>query len=213
MLQKLEFDLTNDDQLKQGIVTLHNEDGYNYLLTNPTHEYWKTVFGEKNVEKEPLLVFIVKELESGIYLGGLNFEYDISGYTDYEAVGSYDRLGKDGLTYRYDPNNNMLDYFNNTVECYGVADNIEQIKEHYKDQIESSNPIVISVTEIKKATQPEEGGWRWHKWGQYIGTKEAQCEYIKDEPEIDSVFVYHVYSVQPKLQLNLDNNDSKKMKL
>ena len=33
-------------------------------------------------------------------------------------------------------------------------------------------------------------GWRWHKWGPYIGTQDPQCEYLADEPEIKEVFVY-----------------------
>jgi hypothetical protein len=44
-----------------------------------------------------------------------------------------------------------------------------------------------------KANQPKEDGWRWRKWGQYIGALEPTCEYIADEPHIDKVYVYHIY--------------------
>jgi ribonucleotide reductase alpha subunit len=195
MLQKLNFNFAQNKLVQDGALTITQEDGFTLMMTVPEHEFWKGI----NIEdKEPSCCFYMKEIEPGIYEAGLNFEHDINDLTQFKVIGSYDRLGKDGLSKRYERNSPMVDYFDNTVECYGVADNIEQIKEFYKDQIASNNPIVISVTEINKNTQPEDGGWRWHKWGQYIGTMEPQCEYIYDEPEIDSVFVFHAYSVKLK---------------
>lgn len=77
---------------------------------------------------------------------------------------------------------------------YGVADSIEQIPEKYDFEASMNNaPLVLFVTEVTKA---EKCGWRWHKWGPYIGTKEPQCEYLDDEPEIDRVFCYSVYPVK-----------------
>jgi hypothetical protein len=46
---------------------------------------------------------------------------------------------------------------------------------------------------VIKANQSHEGGWRWHKWGEYIGKYEPQYEYLYDEPEIEKVYVYHIY--------------------
>lgn len=179
------------------------------MMTVPTHEFWKGVFKE---EQEPTCVFIVKELEPGIYQTGLNFQYRIDSFTDFKAIDAYGRLGQDGLPKKYDPNGSMSDFFENTIDPYGIADNIEQIKAHYKEQIASNASIVIAVTEIKKENQPEEDGWRWEKWGEYIGTKNPQSTYIHDEPEIDSVFVYHVYSVKHKAELKLDEKVSRKLK-
>ena len=75
--------------------------------------------------------------------------------------------------------------------------------------INSENPIVISVTEMRKDEQPEDGGWRWHKWGEYIGKQEPKCEYLYDEPNIDSVYVFHIYAVRPKLEKKLENKKPK----
>jgi hypothetical protein len=202
MLQKLHFNFNDDQHVKSGALTVVQEDGYALMLTVPGHEFWKGIFKDDE-DKEPSCVFIVKEVEPGIYQTGLNFEHNIRRLTDFEVYGNYDRLGKDGLPKKFDHNayangqGSMMDYFNDTVECYGVADTVEQVKEFYKDQIASDAPIVISVTEINKKNQPSDGGWRWHKWGQYIGTREPQCEYIYDEPEIDSVYVFHAYAVRP----------------
>ena len=84
---------------------------------------------------------------------------------------------------------------------YGVCDNWEQVLskcDRIKPYLESPEPFVVIVSEIRKESQPENGGWRWHKWGEYIGDKEPQCEYLHDEPDIDSVFVFGVYHVIPK---------------
>jgi hypothetical protein len=80
-------------------------------------------------------------------------------------------------------------------EDYGVCDTPEQAIEHLKLESRPEN-FFVSFVKIEKATQPADGGWRWHKWGPYIGTKEPQCEYIHDEPDIDAVYTYHVYELQ-----------------
>lgn len=208
MLQKLEFNPEQNDLVQQGALTVHKEDNAILLMTVPEHEFWKSVHTEK---EEPMCVFAVKEIEPGIYQSGLNFNHSIASYTDYKDVGSYERLNKDGLPVKYEQGNSMMDYFENTIECYGVADNVEQIKAHYRAQIESDNPMVISITEINKKNQPEEGGWRWEKWGKYIGNRESQAEYIVDEPEIESVYVFHVHAVQLKEQLNNTAKPKRKM--
>lgn len=81
-------------------------------------------------------------------------------------------------------------------ECYGVCDNVQQILDHYPElQSSEDREFVVGITRIRKEEQPEWGGWRWHKWGEYIGTQSPQCEYIHDEPEIEEVFVFHIYEV------------------
>lgn len=73
-------------------------------------------------------------------------------------------------------------WYENFVNSYGVADNIEQIKDYYKDQINDPNRKYFIVTSrIYQDDQPNEGGWRWHKWGPYIGNLDHQCEYLKNE--------------------------------
>ena len=63
---------------------------------------------------------------------------------------------------------------------------------------------VLSASERKYALfftkihqEPGEGGWRWHKWGPYIGKHDIQCEYLADEDlsDIDQkyVVVFHIF--------------------
>jgi hypothetical protein len=78
--------------------------------------------------------------------------------------------------------------------CYGVCDNHEQILEQNPELSDPSRQFVITLTPVVKANQSPDSGWRWHKWGEYIGTQNRSgCEYLYDEPEIEQVFCYHVY--------------------
>jgi hypothetical protein len=78
--------------------------------------------------------------------------------------------------------------------CYGVCDNVEQILKACPELKKSqTRSFMITLTPVKRANQPSEGGWRWHKWGEYIGDHDPQCEYIYDEKGIEQVFVYHIY--------------------
>ena len=80
--------------------------------------------------------------------------------------------------------------------CYGVCDSVDDILA--KCPLIENDPdrqFVICLTQVRRATdnKGKGGGWRWHKWGEYIGKREPTTEYLDDEPEIDSVYVYHVY--------------------
>lgn len=83
-----------------------------------------------------------------------------------------------------------------SIGHYGVCDSYEQVLEKCPElRLDKDRKFVVTVTKIQKATQPPEGGWRWHKWGEYIGTQEPTSEYIYDEPLIEEVFCYHIYEI------------------
>lgn len=106
--------------------------------------------------------------------------------------------------YVIDPSQKLIDYeiMENGIYHffpYGVCDNYKQIIERDEDAIacvNSDEHFIIVLCKISKKNQPDEGGWRWHKWGKYIGDQNPMCEYIADEPEIDFVYVYSLYKVQ-----------------
>jgi hypothetical protein len=81
--------------------------------------------------------------------------------------------------------------------CYGVCDSIEQFNDAPIGRFVRDSPrrFVVSFVRIVKSTQPAEGGWRWHKWGPYIGKHESKCEYLYDEEDIDEVWTYSVHEV------------------
>ena len=88
------------------------------------------------------------------------------------------------------------------IGSYGVADNIDQIKEYYKRQIEDpDNKYFIAISPIfqDKDHAGKGGGWRWHKWGPYIGKLNPQYEYLDDEEFGEDfqgyVLVFHCYKL------------------
>jgi hypothetical protein len=83
------------------------------------------------------------------------------------------------------------------TNCYGVCDDIQQLLDRCPMLVEDPDrEFAITLTEIRRDEQPANGGWRWHKWGPYIGAHEPQCEYLYDEEGIDRVFCYHVFEVK-----------------
>lgn len=81
---------------------------------------------------------------------------------------------------------------NSRYDDYGVCDSPEQVVERLRLN-EDPRKLVVALVRIDKDSEPENGGWRWHKWGAYIGDKKPQCEYLYDEPDIHTVYTYHVY--------------------
>lgn len=85
---------------------------------------------------------------------------------------------------------------------YGVGDSIEQIKEYFKEEIEDPNrKYFITATPVfqDKENKGKGGGWRWHKWGEYIGKLEPKCEYLDDEDfgdDFEYVIHFHLYEVK-----------------
>ena len=95
--------------------------------------------------------------------------------------------------------NGIRDYisYENNVWYYGVADNIEQVLELYnKNEFGyfKGNHVILYSEVIKNPNEPC-SGWRWHKWGEYIGTQKPRCEYLNDEPEIDRVITFSIVKV------------------
>ncbi len=106
--------------------------------------------------------------ETGIYQSSMAFNFP-----DYEFEELQERLSWEDKYMCVDP------------KCtHGVADNIEQIKEYYKEEIADQNrKFFIHVTPVwqEKENAGKGGGWRWHKWGEYIGKLNPQYEYLDDE--------------------------------
>ena len=80
---------------------------------------------------------------------------------------------------------------------YGVCDNYHQVLETYRDLLSlPTQKFVIMLSTVTRASQPERGGWRWHKWGEYIGTQNPQHEYLYDDTHIDKVYCFSIYEVE-----------------
>lgn len=78
---------------------------------------------------------------------------------------------------------------------YGVCDGAENALDVLKVLQDPARQFVLVLTKVTRDKENAGlgGGWRWHKWGEYIGRQQPTTEYLDDEPEIDSVYCYHVY--------------------
>lgn len=86
---------------------------------------------------------------------------------------------------------------NYEMSDYGVADSVEQVVAYFHAEIDDpDHTYLIVMTAILREHQPPDGGWRWHKWGPYIGTQNPKCEYLYDETDIDLVWCFHIYEVE-----------------
>lgn len=84
---------------------------------------------------------------------------------------------------------------------YGVCDSPEQFMEKFGQILHGSmRRMVVSLVEVKRSSQPSEGGWRWSKWGEYVGTQKSEHEYLFDEKHIESVFTFHVYLLEDNVR-------------
>lgn len=81
---------------------------------------------------------------------------------------------------------------------YYVCDTPQQFVERYGKILESAEGRYITFFAHIERTPGEEGGWRWHKWGEYLGDLNPQNEYLDDEGEefAEGVYVVHVSQVQ-----------------
>jgi hypothetical protein len=82
---------------------------------------------------------------------------------------------------------------NDAAWYYGVCDGIDNLLEVIPELLSPDREFVVLLHKITKSGQPRYEGWRWHKWGDYIGTQTPTTEYIYDEPEIELVYCYHIY--------------------
>lgn len=117
----------------------------------------------------------------GVYVCDLNSNHIIGSLTDYKEKKNLD---------------SPIYWLN-----YGVCDNASQVLDLYdslcaqnKEYMENGKFVILLVPMIR-SKQPESGGWRWHKWGQYIGKFEPKCEYLYDEKGIDYVYCFEILEV------------------
>jgi len=79
---------------------------------------------------------------------------------------------------------------------YGVCDGVQNFLEVFDEELKNiPEEVFVILTPIFKDCQPKYGGWRWHKWGPYIGHYSPQHEYLYDEEGIDVVWTYHIYKI------------------
>jgi hypothetical protein len=82
------------------------------------------------------------------------------------------------------------------IGCYGVCDGVDNLLRCIPMlEADQEREFVVTLTKVTRdlSNKGQGGGWRWHKWGAYIGDQTPTTEYLDDEPIIESIYVYHVY--------------------
>ena len=79
---------------------------------------------------------------------------------------------------------------------YGICDNYQQILDKWPHLEIDTKKYFITLVQMNREDQPDDGGWRWHKWGEYIGIQNPQHEYLFYEEHIDTVYTYHIYTIE-----------------
>lgn len=139
---------------------------------------------------------------NSVYVGMSNFDHAVNGFSPSHTAEGF-------VDYDSSPDSPYAIFWreNSAVQNYGVADSLEQIEAHVQSLKFHPKLWAISAVEVVKVHQPKNGGWRWHKWGTYIGTKDPRCEYLSDEgPEIESVWCFHVTEVHSRKWDRFENS-------
>lgn len=140
---------------------------------------------------------------TGIYMEALNARHHIERLTNYETV------------------NPIGDKYLYAVNDYGVADNATQVIRHLSSSLKAyffgndlddefylgkslvkmierypEYKLVLLMTPHVNTKDCSWDGWRWHKWGKYLGVHEPQHEYLSCEQCIDYVLSYDLEIVK-----------------
>lgn len=166
-----------EDEFVQNIEYINSLDD----IFKPYDKWIKTVTKEES-EKYLKITDSLDDF-TGVYIADLNCE------------GFLERLATHKLVDIMETNRPL--YFRN----YGICDNASQAIEYYKYLIDEGfareeDNYVIVMTPIFKENQPEYGGWRWHKWGPYVGIQNHEYEYLYDEDEVEMIYVFHIYQMK-----------------
>jgi hypothetical protein len=128
-----------------------------------------------------------QRVHRGIYLAHLNFENELRPV-------AHGGLVVDGWP-EFDPPDG--DHDMTWFSSYGVVDHWTQLPLDLLDK--DKRNLLVYLSRHRKEEQPEEGGWRWHKWGPYIGVFQEQArahEYLYYTPDVIEVYSYRILEVK-----------------
>lgn len=165
-----------------------------------------TLITKDNYPEDIILEEDSKDLDiTGIYMSDLNGHYDIEGLTNFNEVDDFELIDK----YKFFPMNGVSDnasqvknYLNKIINIY--LNGTSKDKYFFEGQglfnlikNESNYQFILLLTPIINNHDTSLwGGWRWHKWGEYIGKHNPQYEYLDHETGIDYVLVWKLCIVK-----------------
>lgn len=137
----------------------------------------------------------------GCYWGNLNPENLIDHASAYET---YKHWPASSLAYGVSDNaTQVVNHLQQTLETYLTKDSTHsffvQGKRLYKFLTDNPDAVyLIRFHPVFNHHDDASGGWRWHKWGPYLGKHTPQCQYLDEEQNIDYVLIWHLYPLKKK---------------
>lgn len=165
-----------------------------------------TLITKDNYPEDIILEEDSKDLDiTGIYMSDLNGHYDIEGLTNFNEVDEFELIDK----YKFFPMSGVSDnasqvknYLNKIINIYlkGTSEDEYFFEGQGLFNLIKNEPnyqfILLLTPIINSHDKSSWGGWRWHKWGEYIGKHTPQYEYLDHENGIDYVLVWKLCPVE-----------------
>lgn len=165
-----------------------------------------TLITKENYPGDIILEEDSKNLDiTGIYMSDLNGHYDIEELTDFNEVDEFELIDK----YKFFPMSGVSDnasqvknYLNKIINIYlnGTSKDVYFFEGQGLFNLIKNEPnykfILLLTPIINNHDTSLWGGWRWHKWGEYIGKHNPQYEYLDHETGIDYVLVWKLCIVK-----------------
>lgn len=126
----------------------------------------------------------------GVYEAHINFDKEISNLIvdQWPSFHNYESLEWD----------RWIEYTGNPAASFGVVDHWSQLP--LKALNADPRNLLVFLGRHRRADQPERGGWRWHKWGPYLGVHAPEVstehEYLHDATDVVEVWSYCVVEVR-----------------
>ncbi len=137
----------------------------------------------------------IRELREGVYLGGFNMNHVIEDHILHEYPFS-PWMWTEYRNLDYTARMDMILSTDDRPSDYGVCDFYDQILAKWPIIEESERKFIITLAPVRRVEQPETGGWRWHKWGMYIGLQKVDSEYIYDCKDVSVVYCFRIYEIK-----------------
>ena len=165
-----------------------------------------TLITKDNYPEDIILEEDSKDLNiTGIYMSDLNGHYDIKELTNFNEVDEFELIDK----YKFFPMSGVSDnasqvknYLNKIINIYlnGTSKDEYFFEGQGLFNLIKNEPnyqfILLLTPIINNHDKSSWGGWRWHKWGEYIGKHNPQYEYLDHEDGIDYVLVWKLCPVE-----------------
>lgn len=143
---------------------------------------------------------------TGVYMTDLNGDQDIEELTNHrtlqfheEPVHLYSWGVSDNATQAKKYLEASIDAYQQGLDYEGIGDFFQgkQVVQFMQAMEEQNREygFVLLLTPIVNEHNHTWGGWRWHKWGEYLGHHQIEYEYLNDEEGVDFVFVWKLVAV------------------